>query len=224
MKKLISLIISGMFFFVCLNAFALPVNRSFQDLKLPTQALLEKQTFTNLRAADTNYVLDGVAGPTSAAAYNITTGITNPDQPRNLIITPGGTTADVKGCTITLTGTSYLNKTITEDFVIADNQSTATTGAKAFKTVSRVAFPADCEEGGFAATWSIGLGEKIGLKRCMNFAGDFAWSTVAGAYESTRATVTADDNEVEKNTADFNGTMNGSNDFQAFFVQNFGCL
>lgn len=224
MKKILSIVISGMFFFIGLNAFALPINRSFQDIKLPTQAILEKQTFSDLRAADTNYVLNGHAGATSAAAVTITSGITNPDAPRNLVITPGGTTADVAGCTITVTGKSYLNDTITETFVIADNQSTATTGSKAFKTVTSIALPANCEEDGFDATWSVGLGEKIGLKRCMNYTGDFAWSTVAGTYESTRATITADEDEVEKNTVDFNGTMNGSNDFQAYFIQNFRCF
>lgn len=206
------------------TAFAIPLNRSFQDIKLPTQAMLERQLISDPSAADVTGVLNASAGATSAAAVNITTGFTNPDVPRNLVITPQGTTADVKGCTVTVTGTNIFNKAITEDFVIADNQNSATTGVKAFKTVTKLALPADCEEGGFAATWSIGRGEKLGLKRCMDFAGNFAWSTVGGTYESTRATVVVDADEVEKNTADFNGAMNGSNDFQAFFIQNFRCF
>ena len=223
-KALLLLVATFMIFIVCVSAYALPLQRSFQDIKLPTQAMIEHQDIINPVVADANGVLNANAGPTSAAAKNVISGFTNPDVPRNLVITPGGTTVDVKGCTVTVTGTNFFNKAIAEDFVIADNQSTATTGAKAFKTVTKLAFPADCEEGVFGANWSIGVGEKIGLKRCLNVAGDFAWSTVSGAYEATRATVVADVDEIEKNTADFNGTMDGTADFQAYFVQNFRCF
>lgn len=225
MKNILSfLFVTVLTSVMCMTAFALPLNRQFQDIKLPTQAMLERQTFTDLAAADTTGVLNAHAGPTSAAALTISSGFTQPDQPRNFVITPAGTTADVKGCTVVVTGKNIFNRTITENFVIADNQNSATTGTKAFKSITSVAFPADCEEGGFDATWSIGKGEKIGLKRCMNVAGDWSWSTVGGAYEATRATVAADADEIEKNTADFNGAMNGTNDFQAYFVQNFACF
>ena len=203
---------------------AAPVRRLYQDVKLPTQQMIEKFSITNPAAAGTTQILNASNGPTSAAAANVTTFVAQPDVPRNLVITPGGTTADVAACTVTVTGTNYFGTTITEDFVFAENASSATTGAKAFKTVSKIAFPANCEDSPWSATWDVGYGEKLGLNRCMDYAGHFVFSTVAGSYESTRATVAADATHVESNTADFNGTMNGSNDFEAFFIQNFRCF
>jgi hypothetical protein len=205
-------------------AFALNYHRVFQDMKLPTQQMIEKQTIENPAAAGTTDVLSGHAGATSAAAATVTSFVAQPDVPRNLVITPGGTTTDVEECNVVVTGTNFFGQSITETFAFAANASSATTGSKAFKTVTSIAFPANCESGGFAATWSVGYGEKLGLKRCMDSAGHSVMSTVGGAYESTRATMAADADEIEKNTADFNGTMNGSNDFEIFFFQNFRCL
>jgi hypothetical protein len=205
------------------TAQAVPFDVERRDIKLPSQQMIEKQTITDPAAAGTTQVLSGSDGPSSAAAATVTTFVAQPDVPRNLVITPGGTTGDVESCVITVTGKNIFGQTITEDFTFAANASTAQTGNKAFKSVSSIAWPASCESGGFAATWSVGYGEKLGLKRCLDAAGHYLWSTVAGAYESTRATISADSDEVEKNTADFNGTMNGSNDFEIFFVQNFRC-
>jgi len=205
-------------------AWAINVQVSRRDMKLATQQLIEKQSIDNPAAAGTNQVLNGSAGATSAAAATVSTFAAQPDVPRNLVMTPGGTTTDVEACNVVISGTNIFGQAITETFAFSANASTATTGTKAFNTVTSVAFPADCESGGFAATWSIGYGEKLGLKRCMDAAGHLAWSTVGGSYESTRATMAVDADEVEKNTADFNGTMNGSNDFEIFFLQNFRCM
>lgn len=194
-----------------------------RDLKLPSQKMIEMQLITDPAVANTAGGFSAHAGATSAAAVTISTFLAQPSVPRNVLLTPGGTTGDVESCVVTVTGTNIYNATITETLTFAANASTATTGAKAFKTVSSVAFPADCESGGFAATWSLGYGEKLGLDKCLDYAGDLIFSEVAGVYETTRATVVADDDEVEKNTADFNGTMNGSADFRAFYIQNYRC-
>lgn len=197
---------------------------TYRDLKPASQVMLERQDFGTPVAASATQLSNGVAGPTSAAAASITSFSAQPDVPRNIVITPGGTTLDVESCVITVSGTNFFGRSITETFTFAADASTAQTGSKAFKTVTSVAFPASCESGTFAATWSVGVGEKIGMKRCMAIAGDWAWSSVGGAYETTRATVVADADEVEKNTADFNGTMDGSARFLGTFVQNFACL
>ena len=42
--------------------------------------------------------------------------ITDPPYPRNLVITPGGTTADVAACSITVAGTNIADEAISEDF------------------------------------------------------------------------------------------------------------
>ena len=175
-------------------------------------------------AAGTADVLSAYAGTvTTSGTKTASTFVAQPDVPRNLVITPGGTTTDIETCVIRVNGTNYLSGTIYEDFAFAANTASATTGVKAFKTVSSVVFPVDCESGSFGATWSAGYGEKIGLKNCMDFAGDWQSSEVGGVYETSRATIVADADEVEKNTADFNGTMTGSAAFIGHFIQNFLC-
>lgn len=213
-------------FMILLNheTFGAPVRRLYQDVYLPSQQVLEQQTITGPSAAGTNSILNAVAGPTSTAAVTVTSFSAQPDVARNLVLTPSATTADVAGCTVAISGTDYFDASISENFVVADNQSTATTGNRAFKTVSSVAFPVNCEEGSYTAKWNLGVGEKIGLKRCLADAGDFAWSSVGGTYESTRATIATNSSTISLNTADFNGTMNGSNNFKAYFIQNFGCF
>lgn len=210
-----------LFFSTLVNAYVVP---TYRDLKPASQVMLERQDFGTPVVASTTRLTNGGAGPTSAAAATITSFTLQPDVPRNIVITPGGTTGDIETCNISVNGTNYFGRNISETFAFSADASSAVTGAKAFKTVSSVAFPANCESGGFAATWSIGVGEKLGLKRCMAIAGDWAWSSVGGVYETTRATIVADADEVEKNTADFNGTMDGSARFLGTFVQNFACL
>ena len=207
-------------FIFSVNSFSV-VKRKFLDMKLPSQQLIEKQTITNPAAAAADDVLSDDAGNTSAAAATQTTFDAQPDVTRNLSITPTGTTADVAACTITVSGTDFHGQSISEDFAFAENASTATVGSKAFKTVTSVAFPAACEDSPFGATWDVGYGEKLGLKRCMDSAGHMVQTTVSGAFEATRATIAVDAANVEGNTADFNGTMDGAADFEIFFFQNF---
>ena len=205
-------------------SYAAPVKRMHQDMKLPTQKIIEQQDITDPDVADVTGVLNASVGPSSTAVTVISTGYTNPSVPRNVLVTPQGTTADVASCVVTLTGTNFYDSAITEAFTFSANASTAQTGSKAFKTVSSASFAASCEDSPYTATWSIGQGEKIGLKRCMDSAGHVVFSTIDGAYEATRATVAAHSTQIENNTADFNGTMDGSSDFEAFFIQNYGCF
>lgn len=219
-------IFTTLIFLACLigslaEAYVVP---TYRDLKPATQVMLERQDFGTPIVATTNAVKTTYAGPTSAATVTLSSFTAQPDVPRNLTITPTGTTGDVESCVITVNGTNYFGRAISETFTFAADASTATVGAKAFKTVTSVVWPANCESGSFGATWIIGVGEKIGLKRCMAVAGDWAWSSIGGVYETTRATIVADADEVEKNTADFNGTMDGSARFLGTFVQNFACL
>ncbi len=218
--KMKTLLIFLMLFFTLeLSAYTRP---TYMDIKPASQAMLEKQDFGIPAAVSSTSLLSSHAGTSgTSASVTVTSFATQNDVPRNLVITPGGTTTDIEACTIVVNGTNYHGRSISENFAFVADTASATTGVKAFKTVTSVVFPVDCESGGFAATWSVGRGEAIGLKRCMDVAGFWSWSTVGGAYESTRATIVADADEVEKNTADFNGTMNASNRFFGFFVQNF---
>lgn len=195
----------------------------FRDIKLPSQVVTEKQAFGAPIVATTNYVKTTYAGPVSAAAVTLSSFSHQPDVPRNLTITPTGTTGDVESCDVLVVGTNYYGAVISETFSFLANASTATVGNKAFKSVSSVTWPANCESGGFAATWIIGVGEKIGLKNCLDAAGDWVSSSISGVYETTRATLAVSSSAVESNTADFNGTMDGSATFTGYFYQNFRC-
>ncbi len=221
MKKLMSLIALIVFIAVAAKAYVVP---TYRDLKPATQVMLEKQAFGTPVVADTDRIKTTYAGSTSAAVVTLTTFSAQPDVPRNLTITPGGTAADVEACDIVVSGTNILNGSISETFSIPNDMSTAVTGTKAFKTVSSIVWPANCEGGSFGGTWIVGVGDKLGIKRCMDNAGDWAWSESSGTFSGTRATVAVSSTAVESNTADFNETMDGSAAMIGFFVQNFRCL
>lgn len=218
MKKILCFLLLLTFSVV---TFAIPVKRQFRDMKLVSQQLIEKQTITNPAVAAADDILSDDAGNTDANAASQSTFDAQPDVTRNISITPTGTTADVAACTINVVGTDFHGQSINEDFAFAENASTATVGSKAFKTITLVSFPAACEDSPFGATWDVGYGEKLGLKRCLDQAGHVVMSTVSGAYEATRPTMANDAANIEGNTADFNGTMDGAADFEIFFFQNF---
>jgi len=209
--------------FLCSDSFSsgFPYGRAFRDMKLPTQKMVEFQTITNAATTGTADILNADDGPTSANAISTTTFVAQPDITRNIVITPGSTTADVASCTINVVGTDFHGQSMNEDFVFAENASSATTGAKAFKTVTSVDYPASCEDSPFEATWSIGYGSKLGLKRCLAQAGHVFFTTVDGAKESTGPTVVKDIANIEGNTADFNATLDGVKDLEIMFIQNF---
>ena len=219
MKNLF-ILLSFVLILVGIDAFALNVQVNRQDVKLPSQAMLEHQTITTPVVADVDRILLAQA-TTSTGSITVTTFLAQPDVPRTLSITPGGTTADVAASTVTVNGTNIFGKTISEGFAFAANASTATNGTKAFKTVTSIVFPT---QDGDAATFNVGVLDALGLKRCMANAGSLAWAAFDGAYESTRPTCTADADEVEKNVCDINGTLNGAKNVELYFVQNFSCM
>lgn len=220
MKFLTTLMLTMFFAF---GAYAQNVEVFNRDVKFPRQNVLEYQSFGAPAASSNLYIKSGFAGNTTTTAVTLSSFIAQPDMARNLVVTPGGTTADVAACTITVSGTDYKSRSISEDFTFTANQATSVVGLKAFKSVSSVLFPANCEDSPYTASWSIGIGEKIGLRQCMADAGDWIYSSINGTYESTRATVTANTSVLSLNTADFNGTMNGSSTFKARFIQSYGC-
>lgn len=223
-KNFMKAILALLLVFVSASAWAVPPRRYYQDMYLPTQSLLEHQTIANPAAAGTANVLNGNYGATSAAAATVTVFVAQPDVPRNLVITPGGTTTDIENCNIVVTGTNYAGSVISETFAFLANATDATVGNKAFKAIASVVFPANCESGGFAATWSIGYGAKLGLKRCAANPGALAWSTFDGAYETTRGTLANHVSDMASNTFTPNGTPNGAKSVEVYFVQNFACF
>jgi hypothetical protein len=198
------------------NAYVVP---TFRDIKPATQAMLEKQTVTAPLLAVTTRLKNAQA--TSATLVTtITSFVAQPDVPRNIVVTTGGTTADCKAANVTVTGTNFYGATISETFAIADNQAGATTGAKAFKTVSSVSIPA---QDGAGCTYSVGTGAKLGMKSCMDSEAHFFQAGLGGAFESTRPTVVASASAVESNTMTLSTALDGAKDVIAFYAQNFRC-
>lgn len=207
-----------------LQANAAPVVRLFQDIKLPTQKVLEHQSWAAPAAVSTTYVLDHVAGPSSAAAASISSFAAQPDYARNLTVVASGTTAsDLASCVVTVSGLNINSHAISETFSFSSSTFATRTGVKAFASVSSVSFPASCETGGFSVVWSVGIGSAFGLKRCMANNGDIIKDLLDGAT-ATVGTYLAATSTVERNTVTFNTSPNASHNYDDYFVQDNQCF
>lgn len=137
----------------------------------------------------------------------VTTGIANPDVPRALTATAGGTAGDIKAIQVTVTGTNADGGVISEDLpAFTVNTAGSVTGSKAFATVTSVTIPA---HDGTGATTSIGTSDKLGL------GAHLARNTVIAAYlggtkEGTAPTVAVSSSALESNTVDLNSATNGT--------------
>lgn len=141
------------------------------------------------------------------AALEVTADITNPDFPRSLTITPGGTTADVAACSIVIEGTDYDGNVIQESFAFAANATAATVGAKAFKTVTKISIPI---QDGEAATFAVGIGNKIGLPFAMDAASEIMLgilgTTITAHNPVVTSPVTLAGSTIDMSAGTYNGT------------------
>lgn len=137
----------------------------------------------------------------------VTTGLTNPPCPRNITATAGGTAGDIKAIQVVIVGTNYLDEVITETLpAFTVNTGGSVAGALAFKTVTQITIPA---HDGTGATTSIGFGDILGLPDAA--AARLAEATIFnGVVETTAVTLVKDADEIEKNTADLNSALDGS--------------
>lgn len=196
------------------------LQRFYQDAKLPTQAMLEHLSVANPAAASAT-LLTNAGAATNGSATTFSSFSAQPDFPRNIVITTGGTTANVGAGTAVVSGTNYFGKAISENFTISSAQNGATTGSKAFKSVSSVVFPAAT---GTGVTVSIGTGVKLGMPRCLDDAGKYVFSEFGGVYDATRGTMAVSASAVESNTFSDNSAPDGAHNVEVFYVQNFKCL
>ncbi len=137
----------------------------------------------------------------------VTTAIKQPDVPRNITATSGGTSGDIKAIQVVLAGTNREDVAITETLpVFTENSPTTVAGAKAFKSVSSITIPA---HDGTGATTAVGFGDVIGLKRRRQR------KTVLAAYlaetiEGTAPTELVSSTAIESNTVDLNSALNST--------------
>jgi len=135
----------------------------------------------------------------------ITTGLNQPDTPRNITATAGGTAADIKAIQVVVDGTNAEGVAIQETLpaFTVDTPGTVA-GTKAFKTVTQVTIPAHDDTG---ATTAIGFGDVLGIGERL------ARNTVNRAYlaeavEATAPTVVVHATDLETNTFDLNTALN----------------
>lgn len=108
---------------------------------------------TNVSAKGATAVRAAIAGNTSIVP--VTSGITNPTVPRNLIITFA---AAWDGGDVVVEGTNQFDQVISETFL--SNAGSTRVGTKIFKTVTSVAHTV---VGATANTYSVGDGDKLGI-------------------------------------------------------------
>lgn len=191
----------------------------YQDIKLPTQAVLEHQHMQNVAAANANKLLTVYAAD-STGVTPVTSFLGQPDVSRNLVITPSASGGILAGA-VHVVGLDHLGAPLVEDIRVTTNQTGVSTGSNAFRSIFSITFPALASP--FTATWSVGTGSKLGVKRCMDRAGDVDWAELGGVREATMPTMASIANSVAGNTFQLSSTLNGS-DVDLFFVQNFRCV
>ena len=158
----------------------------------------------------------------SASITTASTFAASLDFARNVTVTPGGTTADVKAGDVTITGIDIRGNTITETIAIIANQSTTSTGSVAFATIVSVSFIAQDDDG---ATYDVGTGDKLGLEKLLQFntiGGNAAVGTGTTlsnlTREGTAPTVTVDTQSIQSNTVNFNSALAASKTYALVMV------
>lgn len=162
--------------------------------------------------ATTDYIHATVAD--NGSSQTLSSGITNPDVPRNITATSGGTAGDIKAIQVIVEGTNELGDVISETLpaFTADSASTVV-GSLAFATITSIQIPA---HDGTGATTKIGIGNRVGLGAALRL--PLGVQVFQDGVEVPNAQLTLDSDEIEKNVV-LEVTPNGT-DLEFFFVPN----
>ncbi len=140
----------------------------------------------------------------TGTAQTITTAINQPEVPRAVSATAGGTSADIKAVSVVVTGTNAEDAVISETLgAFTVNTPGTKNGTKAFKTVTSIAIPA---HDGTGATTAIGYLDVLGIGSRLKR------NTVNRVYknntlEGTAATVVTSAGVLEANTIDLSNAL-----------------
>lgn len=110
--------------------------------------------FQDVRAASLDYIHLAIAG--TGAEQEVTTGITNPDVPRNASITV--TNIDTPSGNIKLDGVNARGEVATENVAIIPGETAY--GNVAWSTLSKITLPAGVSD---QDTIKVGISDKLGL-------------------------------------------------------------
>lgn len=116
----------------------------------------------------------------AAAAQTVTSGISNPDVPRTLSVTPTANATGGNPMSIVVSGTNIEGKSISETFIIPVGSTTIVNGTKAFKFVTSVAIPAQT----LGLTITVGTTNKLGVNHRL-----FNQNTTVKVYSATAISV-----------------------------------
>jgi len=188
---------------------------------IPVKGGLYTQRWQKPHAAEANFILDNQATD-SASITTVSSFDEDIDFARNVTITPGGTTADVKGGVVTVVGTDIRGSAISETITILANQTTTSTGSYAFASITSISFIAQDEDG---ATYDVGIGDKFGLEKLLQYnsiGGNAAVGTGTTlsnlTREGTAPTVAVDTQSIEKNTVNFNTAAAATKTYAATMI------
>ena len=156
---------------------------------------------------DVDRILDAQATSATVITTVLAAGLlAQPDTPRNITCTPGGTTTDVAAGDVVINGTNVLDEVISEGLTFAANASTVTVGKKAFKTITSVVFPI---QDGAAATFDVGVGDELGLSRVVPDAPPLAMAALDDVVEGTDPTITPGAT-IEESTVNLDSAHDGT--------------
>lgn len=160
---------------------------------------------------------DGLATSAAATTSYVASDLTlaTMEFPRNLVVTPTGTAADVAAVDVTITGLDLWGNVISEAFTLTENALTAATGNLAFAAITGVSIPA---MDGAGVAIDIGSGVKFGLGRTHSAAPVVIQARSNGAIEGTAPTLAADPDLIAGNTISFNTAPNGSRVLEAWLL------
>lgn len=171
---------------------------------LPNAAIMKQAIWDSPAALDADGLLADQA--TSATAVTtVTTFLNSQPVPRKITVLPGGTTADVPAGDVTIVGTNVYGETVTTSVTFAANASTTQTTSEALILTS-ITFPI---QDGAGATYDVGWNDALGMPFPAS-AHLVESAYLATTAEGTLPMMTADVDEIEKNTCDPNSACNGS--------------
>ena len=178
---------------------------------------IEHLLYVQPAAAAATAYHDGLATSASETTSYVAADLTlaTMDVPRNLVVTPTGTAADVKAGDVVIVGTDIWGNVITENFTLTVNALTAATGSKAFATITSVTIPA---QDGADVAIDIGSGVKLGLGRPYAVAPVYVAGRNNSAAEGGAPTIAIDADAVEGNTITFNTAPNGAKTLEAWLL------
>lgn len=141
--------------------------------------------------------------------------IVNPDVPRNITATAGGTAADVKAVQPIVHGTNENGTAISETLpAFTVNTTGSVVGNKAFKTVDWVEIP---PHDGTGATTSFGQGAKLGLGSKLSV-NTVIMAFINGVREAVAPTVAVSPTAIESNTVALSSALAGQ-DVLVYFAE-----